>query len=313
MLLVGTGFGIGLGLSEAPSEPHAGVPVPSTRPPSASTSSSTPASTGSGSPIGPTLASLDATVVGGRFVGPVTIGELTVDPAPASTPPAPLGLYQAEAAADAGYSFGLGGTPTVGFGLVSVRGVSTPKGTPTLAQTPAWVGVVLGVNEGAFSCPEEGSSRSATTPFQPEDRAVVLYGDEGRGAVLYDTGGTAPCGGAPVPPSLAVADASVPVPWQQVGPTGLTTTISYQAPECAALDGVGSGGNVNTGVYAVEVTVSFPFARIDCDAVQTFTTSVSVYPPNPGPGAPPSPTRVVLVPSTAPDAVPPALVEPITN
>ena len=137
---------------------------------------------------------------------------------------------------------------------------------------------------------------------------MILYGEMGRGAVVYDTGGTNPCGGPPVPASLAVAVAAVPVRWQQQGPTGLTTTIGYQAPQCARIASVSTGGNVHTGVYSAEVTVSFPFARTGCDAVKTFTTTVSVYPPSTGPGAPPPPTSVVLVPSTAPDDVPPSLV-----
>lgn len=247
------------------------------------------------------------------------MGGLTIDPPPAGTPAAPLGLDRAAATAYAGYTGGVGAPPTVdspptvGFGLVSVEGVAAPGGTPILHETPAWVGIVLGVNQGGFSCPLERIPTSPAGPFQLEDRAVIFYGEKGRGAVLYDTGGTPPCGGAPLPASLSVALAVVPVRWQQQGPTGLTGTVSYQAPQCARLSGVSSGGNVRTGVYTATVYVTFPFARTGCDGVKTFTTTVTVFPPDPGPGAPAPPASVTLEPSTAPDAVPPALVGPVAR
>lgn len=57
----------------------------------------------------------------------------------------------------------------------------------------------------------------------------------------------------------------------------------------------------------------FPFARTNCDGVKVFTTTVTVFPPDAGPGAPSPPTTVTLVPSTAPDAVPSALATAITQ
>ncbi len=263
----------------------------------------------------PSLATLASAVVGGRFVAPVTAGGLTVDPAPA-TSPAPLGLDRAAAASLVGYTNGVGvlgppgARPTVGFGLVTVRGVTSPAGTSALDETPAWVGIVLGVNQGAFNCPAMRTVPSSG-PVVPEDRAVLFTGEGGRGAVLYDTGGSSPCGGSPRPPSLEEATATVPVRWQRQGPAGLVTTVSYQAPACAHLEGVSASGNVHTGVYHAEVDVTFPFARTGCDGVKTFTTIVSVFPPDAGPGAPPPPTTVVLVPGTAADAVPPSLVGPV--
>lgn len=267
-------------------------------------------STGGADRSGPTA--LAGAVVDGRFVAPVTVGGLTIDPASASSRGAPLGLDVADATADAGYTSGLGGVPTVGFGLVTVRGVATPVGTPALRRTPAWVGVVQGVNERAVSCPAEPAGRvPASAPFSPEDRAVVLYGAKGHGAVRYDTGGTMPCTGALIGPSLAAADATVPVPWVQQGPAALATVVSYRAPECASLTSTGGGGDVQLGTFTIEVTVTFPFSRVGCGAVRTFTATVRAYPSSVGPGAPPPPTAVTLVPSTAPNAVPASLVGPI--
>lgn len=269
----------------------------------------------SGAAARPSQASVTAAVVGSRFVTPVTVGGLTVVPASPGTGAMPLGLDLADATADVGYAGGLGGLgdhPIVGFGLVTVRGVASPAGSPTGRATPAWVGIALGVNEVAVNCPAEpvGGVPSAGPPV-PEDRVVVLYGEEGHGADLYDTGGTRPCTGTRAPPTLAAADATVPVSWQQQGPAGLATTVQYQAPECATLASTSAGGNVRTGVYTVEVTVTFPFDRTGCAALGTFTTSVRVYPASVGPGAPAPPAVVHLVPSAAPGAVPPSLVGPM--
>ncbi len=327
VLVLAAGFGAGLGLSEAPPGSHVGLAVPPGRT-APSATGTVPSAAGGSAPAGtrvdgagalrPSPTSLATAVVRGRFVVPVTMGGLVIDPAPPQTPPAPLGLDQPAATTLVGYTSGVGvlgpadARPTVGFGLVTVRGVAPPAGTSALDESPAWVGIVLGVNQGGFSCPAMRTS-SAPGPLVPEDRAVLFTGAGGRGAVLYDTGGSSPCGGSTVPPSLREATATVPVRWQQQGPAGLVTTVSYQAPECARTSGVATGGNVHTGVYHAEVDVTFPFARSGCDAVKTFTTTVTVFPPDAGPGAPPPPTTVVLLPSTAPDAVPASLVGPVSQ
>ncbi len=300
VLVAAAGLGLGLGLSEAPARSDA-HPLGQGRSSALLTNER------------PALATVTAAVVGGRFVAPVTLGGLTVDPAPARTTLAPLGLDRAAAARLVTYTGGIGvlGPPdpvvTVGFGLVTLRGAARPAGTPVLQRTPAWVGIVLGVNGGAYNCPAERAA-VARGPVVPEDRAVLFTGQDGRGAVLYDTGGSSPCGGSPIPPTRSVAMAVVPVAWRQLGPAGPTTTVSYQAPQCAQLSGVSASGDVRTGVYHVEVDVTFPFARTACDAVKTFTTTVTVFPGSVGPGAPSPPTTVVLVPSSAPDAVPALLV-----
>lgn len=258
-----------------------------------------------------TATAVSSAIVAGMFVSPVTIGGMTIDPAPPGEPAAPLGLDLAEAQAYAGYTRGVVGTPIVGFSVVTVTGVSSPAGTPALTGVPAWVGVWF-PDSATYSCPVEPvSSGSSTSPPPPEVKAVVFYGSDGLGADVYDSGGTGPCGSIATP-GLSVADAQVPVAWQQVGPAGLTTTVSYVAPQCATLAGVGASGDATTGVYTVTVTVDFPFDRTGCATDGTFTTTVSVYPTDVGPGAPPPPTTVVLVPSTAPSAVPPALVGPVT-
>lgn len=329
VLLLGSGLGIGLGLSEAPGFRAVSVaPVvrSATRGPMSAKAATSvnlselprcDATARICRQLGSTLALLDAAVVGGRFVKPVTFGGLTIEPVPARKATAPLGLDLAEARAYVGYTGGMQAVPpdpgpTVGFGLVSVHGVSGRDGTPTLAKTPAWVGVVIGVNNVSCALEIPATPPPVWPRYQPEDRVVVFYGQEGRGAVLYDTGGSPECPGqSELPPSLAVAYAFVPVPWQQQGPAGLSPTVTYQAPECATLRGVSANGNANTGLFTVTVGVSFPFDRTNCDAVQTFTASVFLYPSNAGPGAPPPPNSVTLVPSSAPGAVPPALVGPI--
>ncbi len=257
--------------------------------------------------------SVEPSVAGNRSVEPVTVGGLTIDPAPRGAGPAPLGMDRAEARAYAGFTGGLGGSPSVIFGFVTLRGVSMPDGVPALDDTAAWVGVVRYVNQGGFNCPDERGTPQSARPFQPEDRAVIFYGGDGRGAVLYDTGGTAPCTGALTAPTVAIADALVPVRWHQQGPPGLATTISYRAPLCAVQVSVGANGNAKTGINTVTVVVAFPFARSGCAAVKTFTTTVRVYPVSVGPGAPPAPTHVVLVPSVWPDFVPAVLVGPIPS
>lgn len=226
---MGMGMGLGLGMSEAPSGSRT-VQVRASLRSDKVTTGAQDGGAGNG-PDRPTPASLAAAVVGGRFVTPMTMGGLTIAPPPAGTPAAPLGLDLAEATTYVGYTSGVGAVPkpassipTVGFGLVTVEGVAAPGGTPILHETPAWVGIVLGVNQGAFSCPAERIPASPAGPFEPEDRAVIFSGNGGRGAVLYDTGGSSPCGPSVLSASLKIAQALVPVPWQQLSPPVATST-----------------------------------------------------------------------------------------
>ena len=95
-------------------------------------------------------------------------------------------------------------------------------------------------------------------------------------------------------PKTTVAYAQVSVPWVELGPPGLVTSVGYRAPACAQLFGVGTGGNVHTGVFGVNATLVVPFDRSGCGATKRFTTTVTVFPVDAGPGAPSPPSRVVL-------------------
>ncbi|MGA3146061.1 MAG: hypothetical protein ABSF33_01150 [Acidimicrobiales bacterium] len=211
------------------------------------------------------------------------------------------------------------GRQIVGSGRVTLTGVATPTGTPALRGRPAWIGIVLGrPDAGGYNCPLEEAttprapgrppSGEGATTFHPIDSAVIFYGVRGQGAVLYRAGGSKPCGGS-TGPKATVAYAEVPVRWVQLGPPGLATSIGYRAPVCAQLFGVGTGGNVHTGVFGVNVTVVVPFDRSGCGATKWFTTTVTVFPVDAGPGAPPPPGRVVLRHDPIPASIPPSLVD----
>ena len=270
-------------------------------------------------------AELAAAVVDGTFVRPVAVGGLVVEPPAGRPPAAPLGLDLATAQEYVALTGGIGteamgtGYQAVGYGDVTLTGVNLPAGTPTLHAWPAWVGISLGgASSVAYSCPAEIAPprttrppTGRTSPDHPIDSAVIFYGPRGRGAVLYRTAGAEPCGEGTAPPSVAAATAVVPVPWQLAGPVGLVTKVSYVAPVCASLSGVGGSGNVRTGVFTASVTVTFPFARSGCGAVSRFETTVSVGPVGSPPGAPAPPSHVVLEHAPIPPSVPPGLVGPI--
>jgi hypothetical protein len=268
-------------------------------------------------------------VVGGRFIHPFVIGGLRVTPLTGTHQDAPLGLDLAEVDEYVAFTGGLvggaqaSGQQIVGSGRVTLTGVTTPTGTPVLRGRPAWIGIVLGrPDPGGYNCPLEEaptprdsdhpSSDPGAATFHPIDSAVIFYGMRGQGAVLYRTGGSNPCGGSTGPKTTA-AYAEVPVPWMQLGSPGLATSIGYRAPACAQLFGVGTGGNVHTGVFSVNVTVVVPFDRTGCGAVKRFTTTVTVFPFDAGPGAPPPPSRVALQHDPLPGSVPPSLVGPMAG
>lgn len=282
--------GVGLGATPRPSRSAQGSPAASRRDPSAP-------------PLG-TVSTLDGAVVAGRFVRPVTVGTLTVAPAPAGGPSAPLGLDGATARALASVTEGLERSSIVGFGLVSISGVSAVSGTPTFAGTPAWI--AIGRPGTVFSCP--AITVAPTTSPSPGDGhgvypVAVFYGavaSGGPGAVLYESTGTLPCDGGTASPTLSAADADVPVPWSVSGPVGVTTPVTYEAPACARLEGVATAGTVHSGVYSASVTVEVPFDRTGCHSVQRFDATISVYPQTVAPGAPPPPSRVVLEPAQVP-------------
>jgi hypothetical protein len=286
---------------------NAGAPLVSER--AITTASTTP---------GPatTVVPLGGAVVRGRFVRRVSVSGLTVAPDP-SAGPRPLGIDRREARRLAALTEGLGRPKAVGFGLVTITGVTPQAGAGTMTRRPAWVAIAP-PNGLAFSCPV--MTVPPTTTAQPPSpanghgvyTAAVFFGSvaaAGDGAVLYQSTGLLPCGGTGKA-SLAQAHAAVPVAWSVVGPVGLTTRIEYQAPECSSLDSVAAGGTVTTGRYSVTVTVTVPFDRAGCGAVGTFTTTVSVYPQSAGPTAPAPPAHVALTPKPLP-FVPPALVAPL--
>ena len=266
--------------------------------------------------------SITQAVEGGRFVERVAIGGLTVTPL-AAAGPRPLGLDARLVSSYVGITGGLAsGVRLVGYGSVTLRGVVIPRGTPPISSTPAWVGIAYApARPVLYSCPAMHASSpvGASAPYQPIDTAVIFYAAGGDGAVLYSTGGSLPCGGE-AKPTARPADGLVSVPWKQVGPSGISTTVSYLAPTCASLVGVDASGNARSGVYRVDVTVAIPFDRSGCSQVVTRTTTVSVYPQDTGPGAPPPPpapppATVVLehsaFPGFAPQGFrPPAFAEP---
>jgi len=282
----------------------------------------TPVSKTKGTRIsGSALAAAD---VGGRFIHPFVVGGLRVTPGTGHHRDAPLGLDLAEAEKYVALTRGLAdgepasGQQIVGYGRVTLTGVAPPDGTPVLRGRRAWVGIVLGTSRPLAFCPMHrvpprggghSSSGPAATTFQPIDSVVIFYGRDGRGAVLYRTGGSSPCGGT-TRPRVTVADAEVSVPWVQIGPAGLVTSIGYRAPACALLFGVGSSGNVRTGFFSVGVTILFPFDRTGCRSVKRFTTTVTVFPPNAGPDTPTPPNRVVLRHAPVTTSIPPSLVGP---
>jgi hypothetical protein len=263
--------------------PHSGVRV------AATTHSTVPVT--AGTPV----------VVNGRFVKKVVVGGLSVSPL-AGGGARPLGLDASLAASYVRITGGLAGgvadgRQVVGYGSVTLTGVSMPAGTSALSATPAWVGIAYAGTrpEAVYSCPDMHAPYGKGGPYRPVDTAVVFYGTGGDGAVLYSTGGSLPCGTGYSKPSVSLADGLVSVPWQQVGPAGLSTTVAYTVPSCATLVTAGGGGNVRTGIYTIDITVAIPFDRAGCSNIVSRTTVVRVFPSNIGPpGGPTPPAHVVL-------------------
>lgn len=260
-----------------------------------------------------TVSTLNGSVVDGRFVRAVAVGGLEVAPDPSASA-SPLGLDLAAADRLASLTEGLTNPKLVGFGLVTLTGAggTPPTGAPTLTRTPAWVAIAT-TSHLAYNCPAmSGPPPTASPGEHGAQKAAIFFGSvasAGRGAVLYQSAGTLPCGRT-VGPSVSAADAAVPVAWRPAGPVGRTSWVSYQAPTCSRLDSVSAAGSGNSGIDTVTVNVTVPFDRTGCAGVETFTTTVAVYPRPPGPGSPPPPARVVLVPKPLPP-VPPVLTSPL--
>lgn len=305
--------------SRPPTDPAGAAPTTTTATPS---TTAAPPSTTSTVPSSP-VSTLQGAVASGRFVRAVRVGGLQIVPDTGEHGTAPLGMDLATATTYAGYTDGLA-TPSsshlaagdlVGFGRVTLGGVTLPAGIPRLSATPAWVAVAPPPT-GAVNCPAmRPSSAGATTTTSPYHhgvyRAAVFFGSVaqgGTGAVFYVSGGSDPCGGSSGPSAKAAA-ADVPVAWQVTGTVGSTTTVRYQAPVCAHPGNSSAGGNLKTGIITVSVSVHVPFDRTGCAGVRSLTQSVTLFPTSP-PGAPAPPSHITLHHAVVP-SVPPALLGPL--
>lgn len=250
---------------------------------------------------------LAGAVAGGRFVRTASVGGMTVAPDP-SAGATPLGLDLSEASALAARTVHLGAPEVVGFGLVTVTGVTPPARTAALTGTPAWVAVAP-PGEGVYHCPPMTAAPTSTPRHVAGHgvyTAAVFFGDVasgGPGAVLYTSTGSLPCGGT-AEATLADARAAVPVAWHLAGPVGPSTSVDYRAPACSHLASVSAAGSAIERTVTVALTVTVPFDRTGCDGVRTFTATVRV------PASAPSPAGVRLVPKPVPPS-PPALLAPL--
>jgi hypothetical protein len=253
-----------------------------------------------------------ADVKDGRFVSVFKRGGLVIDPPGSLKTQSPLGmdlaLVKRYAALVGGLSWGASvGHDTIGFGLVSLSKVSIPQGMPSFNRTPAWIAIAVPDSNTPYNCPAmRFPPIPAPSNLGPIDQVAIFYGQRGNGVALYDTGGIEPCGGI-AEPTLGFASALVNVPWHLVGSAGLKNVISYDTWSCASLASVSVGGKGS--VFTVRVSVSVPFlpkGRPGCHPT-TATTTVSVVPTHPGPGAPAPPRLpITLLPSKAPELMPAA-------
>lgn len=260
-----------------------------------------------------TVSTLAGAVVRGRFVRPVHVGGLEVEPDDARRASAPLGLSLATATSYTRFTGGLGSPELVGFGRVTLRGVTPPPGTPSLDATPAWVAIAP---QSSPLCPvmrpPPPGAPTTTSPYRHGIfRVAVFFGSVargGRGAVIYQSGGNF-CG-ASEGPRVQSAVAVVPVAWELTGPVGLHTTVRYQAPTCATSVGTSSGGNVLTGIFTANVQVKVPFDRAGCADIRSFTQVLTLS--MQAPGTPPPPSQITLRHAALP-SIPHELIGPLAG
>jgi hypothetical protein len=236
-------------------------------------------------------------------------------------------------AATAGLSGSVRQGVAVGYGRVSVAQRFFPAVTgfpspgevasryPTVASFHdrlAWL-VVVHTNPVAFSCPDERTPvRLTTRPSDHGYQVFMIDARNGADALVYREGGPGGCTtGARVPPSLAVAEESVSVPWTLVAraPDGYSGTIAAmvlpcdQVPSTVLVDADGPNVEVRVtrpygppcgpaervplSLEAAEVTADLP-AVIGHDPVG-LTNLLSLLPPTPG-AVPTTTSAPALVP-----------------
>jgi hypothetical protein len=201
-------------------------------------------------------------------------------------------------AATAGLSGSVEQGVAVGYGRVTVAARFFPAITgfpspgevatkyPTVASFRdrlAWL-VVVHRDPVAFSCPNERAPvRLVARPGDHGYEVFLVDARTGTDALVYQEGGPGGCtAGARVPPSLAVAEESVSVPWTLVArdPDGYSGTIAATVLPCDQVPGTvlvdGDGPNVEVrvtrpygppcgapervliGLHAAEVTADLP-------------------------------------------------------
>lgn len=238
----------------------------------------------------------------GRYIRDVEMGGLRIAPPPAEASRSTLGLTWKRAAGlfrSVSQIQGSHSAAVLGYGRVTLNGSSLPRGVPALHSRSAWVGITWG---GATSCPSEAvPSRGAprrTVVAPPPKRiftAVVIYATGGHGAIVYTSGGTPPCGGPAVGPSVVEARETISVPWEQVGPVRSgAVTFSYSVPPCASPFSTGATGNVRSGKFTMTVDVSIPLDHFRCQGRVVRTATEGLFPAPGTPGAPVAPRHVEL-------------------
>lgn len=223
-------------------------------------------------------------VADGRYIRPVAVTGLRISP-PTSNSTLGLGWDRALALFQSVMAMsGAEKSAILGAATVTLTGIPLPQGVPTLHRQPAWVGITWG---GITSCPAvtappKGTPHTAAPRYQPIYQALVIYGQDGQGAIIYTGRGSPPCGGALLGPSVAPALETVSVPWTQATPArNGYADFDYQAPACASINiplaagggvyvgGGGGSGNTGTGRITFSVDVAVPFDQSGCGPVTT--------------------------------------------
>ncbi|WP_298345437.1 hypothetical protein [Ferrimicrobium sp.] len=222
-----------------------------------------------------------STIAGGRYNRVVTVGGLQISPPRAAITAKHLGLSWSQAAKLFAATSAVQGSyahAIVGYGRVTLGDTKVPSGTPPLDHRGAWVGIAWG---GTTSCPAMTSSKdgpSTKTSYHPIYTAVVIYGQDGNGAVVYTSRGTPSCGGPLTGPKIAIAREVLSVPWQQASALhNGSLRVAYQAPSCAQWFSTFADGNLKTDNFKVGTEVTVPFDYAKCTTVAN-TTNVVLAP-----------------------------------
>lgn len=152
--------------------------------------------------------------------------------------------------------------PVVGGSSSPVDGTAEYATVASFRDRLAWLVIVRGNPGGGFSCPAERGPvhvvpRSIDTG-RPSDHGYEVFAIDARtgaNALVYREGGPGGCtAGARVPPSLAVAEESISVPWTLISrnPDGYSGTIAASVLPCDQAPGTvlvdRSGPNVEVRV-----------------------------------------------------------------